>query len=485
MDTTQSHPSRREFIKEIGLGAAAITATGLKAGGDDKPKRRPNIVWLVADDQRFNTIRALGNNEIFTPALDLIVRDGTSFTRAYNMGAMHGAVCMPSRAMFMSSRTIFHLTDNGYTIPATDILLPEFLQEQGYVTFGAGKWHNSKSSFSRSFQTGKNVFFGGMFSNQRRCNVCDKKTGSPAHPKNEPDRKNHDFTEQHNVEQFSTELFADTAIEFLKTYKGGNPFFLYTAFTSPHDPRTPPKEFADLYDPTKISLPANFLPRHPFDNGEMTIRDEKLAPWPRTPEAVKRHLADYYGMISHLDAQVGRILGALKDAGHADDTLVVYSADHGLAVGQHGLMGKQNLYDHSIHVPLLMQGPGIPKGERRDGFCYLLDIAPSLCELLGLEPPKSMEGRSFAKCLDSPAHKLRQSTFHAYCDFQRSVQDEKFKLIEYSVGGKQTTQLFDMQSDPLEITNLSEDAQRAAELARLRSDLKNWKKDLGDNSHTD
>src|SRR5690606_10210507 len=117
---------------------------------------------------------------------------------------------------------------------------------------------------------------------------------------------------QQTSDVFSSELFAGAAIDFLKAYRSEKPFFLYVALTAPHDPRTPPDEFRALYDPERLSLPENFLAEHPFDNGELQIRDEKLAPWPRTPEVIRQHLADYYGMISHLDAQVGRILEALE-----------------------------------------------------------------------------------------------------------------------------------------------------------------------------
>src|SRR5439155_24165644 len=114
-----------------------------------------------------------------------------------------------------------------------------------------------------------------------------------------------------------------------------------------------------LYDPERVPLPANFRGEHPFDNGDLQVRDELLAPHPRPPAEVRRHLADYYGMISHQDHWMGRVIEAVPE-----DTIVVYTADHGLALGQHGLMGKQNLYDHSIRVPLLMRGLDLPACRR-------------------------------------------------------------------------------------------------------------------------
>src|SRR6185295_12363812 len=124
-------------------------------------------------------------------------------------------------------------------------------------------------------------------------------------------------------------------------------------------------------------LPPDFLPQHPFDNGEMTVRDEKLAPWPRTPENIRSQLADYYALITFMDLQIGRILAALDKSGAAQDTIVVFSSDQGLALGSHGLMGKQNLYESGMKVPLIFAGPGIPKGQA-DALVYLHDIYPTV-----------------------------------------------------------------------------------------------------------
>lgn len=121
-----------------------------------------------------------------------------------------------------------------------------------------------------------------------------------------------------------------------------------------------------------IAVPANFMPEHPFDNGEMRIRDEMLGPFPRTEEFVRGEIAGYYAMISEVDAQIGRVLDALEANGQADNTIVIFAGDNGLAVGQHGLLGKQSMYEHSIRVPLVMAGPGIPSGETRDAWCTFL-----------------------------------------------------------------------------------------------------------------
>ena len=459
--------NRRDFLRLITTGATAAMFGGCaRRFSPVKPDagNPPNILFLFTDDQRFDTIRALGNEDIITPNMDALVRDGTTFTHACIMGSMSGAVCMPSRAMLMSGRTLFHVPHNL----ADTVTFPEILHGTGYTTFGTGKWHNGPASFARSFTCGAKIFFGGM-SNHLKVPVNDfDPTG--AYPKEK----------RYVGRKFSSELFTDVTVDFLRQYDDNAPFLAYVPYTAPHDPRMPPEDYAKMYDPRKIPVPKNFMPEHPFDNGEMKIRDEKLAPWPRTPEIVQRHIADYYGMITHLDAQIGRILAALKETGHADNTIIVFAGDNGLAVGQHGLMGKQNLYDHSIRVPLIIAGPGIPKGRRTDALYYLLDLFPTLCDLIGLPIPESVEGHSLTPIIMGQKQKARDNLFFAYKGIQRAIRDEEYKLIEYTVEGASTTQLFHLKNDPWEINNLSADPDYASRLARLREEMVRWQKEVDD-----
>jgi len=427
---------------------------------------RPNILFLFSDDQRFDTIGALGNPDVKTPNLDELVRRGCTFTHTFVQGSTVPAVCQPSRAMLMSGRSLFRAPLQLQDVP----LLPALLRDAGYETYGVGKWHNGPPSYARAFDQGGAVFFGGMH-NHRALPVFAH-DGSGKFPK----------AHQDITDQFSTEIFADKAIEYLKRSANDDPFFLYVSFTSPHDPRTPPQEFSDLYDSKKITLPPNFVPQHPFDNGEMTIRDEALAPWPRNPETVRQHLADYYGMISHLDAQVGRILQALKDSNREKDTIIVFASDNGLAVGQHGLLGKQSLYDHSVRVPLVIAGPGFPKNKRSDAFCYLYDLMPTLLSIAGAKVPEEVEGRDLRKALssqdDESTAPFRETVFNAYGKVQRSIRDRQYKLIRYPEINY--TQLFDLQADPLEQHNLAEQPEQAQRVASYMQKLSALQNEFGD-----
>lgn len=452
-------------------------------------KRRPNILFFFTDDQRFDTIRALGNEHIVTPNMDVLVQQGTAFRNAYIMGGSCPAVCMPSRAMLMSGRTLFHLEGEGQSIPTEHVMLAEVLQQAGYETFGTGKWHNGSDTYARSFTRGAEIFFGGMedhwnvpacsFDPTGRYELRCPVTRDPFYSNEIRYRQCDHITPG----KHSSELFCEAAIDFLRNYDSEAPFFAYISFMAPHDPRTMPREYRDIYDPDGIPLPPNFMPEHPFDNGELCVRDEKLAPWPRTPEEIRRHIAEYYAMITHADAQIGRVLEMLEEVGQAENTIIVFSGDNGLAVGQHGLMGKQNMYDHSLHVPLIMSGPGIPRGEERDAFCYLLDIYPTLCELIGVPIPDSVEGKSLVPAIRG-GDKIRDNLFFAYRDVQRSVRDERYKLIEYVVKGEQTTQLFDLQADPWELHNLVDDAVYSRHLQRLRAELVRWRDELDDDKET-
>jgi arylsulfatase A-like enzyme len=434
----------------------ALLAVG---GAQAAAPRQPNVLFLFSDDQRADTIAALGNKHIQTPNLDRLVQQGTAFTRTYCMGAQQGAVCVPSRAMLMSGRTLFRVSTKleGQTT------WPETFGKAGYTTFMAGKWHNERPSAQRSFQEGRNVFFGGM-GDPYKLPVEDFTRDEISKPR---------LSGKHSVE-----LFADSAIDFLKRQKGDKPFLCYVAFNAPHDPRVASKEYHERYNSARPPLPDNYLPQHPFNNGDLTGRDERLAPWPRTPEVVRQHLADYYTSISFVDAQVGRIVAALKDSGQLDNTIIVFSSDHGLAIGSHGLFGKQNLYDHSMRPPLILAGPGVPAGKQSDALCYLLDIFPTLGELAGVRAPEGSEGKSFAPVLAGKEKKSREVIFTAYRDVQRAVRDDRWKILAYPQINK--VQLFDLQNDPGEKKDLAADLAHAADVDRMLRLLAAEQKKAGD-----
>lgn len=449
-------------------------------------KEKPNILLFFTDDQRFDTIGALGNEQIHTPNLDALVGRGTTFIRAHIPGGTCGAVCMPSRAMLHTGRTLFHIDHEGQEIPRTHATLGECFRSAGYATFGTGKWHNGRNSYARSFASGDEIFFGGMGDHWNVPAYRFDPTGNydgkcPIAP--DPMRSNTlVFRDCDHIEagKHSTDLFVDASLGFLGTTDPSEPFFMYVSLMAPHDPRTMPEHFLKMYDPEKILLPENFLSEHPIDTGALRVRDEMLAAFPRDPNEIRRHIAEYYAMISHLDHALGRLVGALGERGALDNTIIVFAGDNGLAVGQHGLMGKQNLYDHSVRVPLILAGPGIPGGRQSVGLAYLLDIFPTLCELTEIDIPKSVEGKSLVSCLKGKDADLRSSLYLAYADSIRGITDGHHKLIEYVCGD---TQLFDLSQDPLEMNNISERNSSFAVLRKMRQELLNLSKEWEDERH--
>ncbi len=426
--------SGRQFTRRDVLGAAGVSLAAWPKAGQGAANQRPNIILINTDDQRFDTIRALGNKEILTPNLDSLVRHGMTFGNFYSQGGMVSAMCLPSRTMLMTGRSLFRIP--GPHEPPRDIpMLPRIFEKAGYATYHNGKKGNTYVPASEAFQ--KTVYA--------------------------PDGQ------AFELRTHSSELLADSAIEYIMSSDPAKPFFAYLAPPVPHDPRFAPQKFMDMYDPAKITLPGNFMPQHPFDYGDPgSRRDENLAPFPRTPEVMRRHLADYYATITCLDYHVGRILDELKKSGRSKNTLVVFTSDQGLAVGgRHGLMGKQNLYEH-FKGPLIFTGPGIPHG-KSNALAYMHDLLPTLCELAGIDIPTGVEGTSFAPAVRGKKQEAHEHIFAAYTDCQRMIRDNRYKLIWYPKVGRY--QLFDLASDSLELDNLAEKPAHAARLEALKQKM--------------
>lgn len=433
-------------------------------------RQSPNILMIVADDHRHDCLHGDRLNGPATPVLDQLAAQGTTFTGARIMGGDTQAVCVPSRAalhtgcgsrraLAMPYSDDFH---ERQCIATDRVLLGEVLGNAGYRTHAVGKWHNDPASLNRSFASGDALLLGGMSEHEtpplHAYDLACRYVAEDARPAN----------------GFSTEVFADAAINFVeKTKPDDAPFFLYCAFTSPHDPRTPPVEYRQHYDDEKLALPANFLARHPFDNGELNVRDELLETTPRDPNAVRRHRGDYYGMIEHHDHHIGRMIDALERTGQRENTIIVYVSDHGLALGSHGLMGKQNLYEHSVRVPLILSGPSIPIGKVVDRDVYSHRLMATLSDLTSTTPPTSSEETSLVP-LWSAQNTAAKYHFAHYYDMQRMVKDVRWKLIRYTVEGSTSEQLFDLEADPHELTNLIDDPRIQKRRAQLNTALDQW-----------
>jgi arylsulfatase A-like enzyme len=411
------------------------------AWAGDEAAPGPNILLLVTDDQRFDTIGALGNPVIKTPNLDRLAREGLAFRNAYCLGSNSPAVCLPSRNMLMSGRYYFRWEGKAYASP-DQANLPDTMRGLGYETWHEGKRGNTAREIEARFEHHQYL-------------EDERERNSGEHGKR----------------------CVDDAIAFLESRKDTRPFCMYLAFEGPHDPRVAAPHYLQLYARDRLPLPANYLPEHPFDNGEMKIRDEALEAWPRTPDAIRRHLHEYYACITSIDGHIGRLLQALEQLGELDNTLIVFTSDNGLAIGSHGLMGKQNLYEDGMKVPLLFRGPGIPQGQSQ-ALVYLLDVFPTLCELAGTQVAAEVDGQSLVPVIRGQTPTVRDTLFLSYRDVQRAVRDERWKLIVYPK--VKVRQLFDLQSDPYEVRDVGNQPEHAERVRTMLGELRRWQSVVGD-----
>lgn len=411
--------------------------------------KKPNILLIVTDDQSPLTLSCYGNTVCDTPHLDKLAASGIVLDQAYHMGSMRGAVCSPSRTMIMSGRTLWHLPPRGKKhrkieegiTGGKNILnntIPAVFNRSGYDTFRTCKKGNSYDLANNLFTT-----------------VMDK-TSRGASEKN------------------GSQWHGQRVIDFLNSRKGAKsnkPFLIYFGLSHPHDDRVGRDDLLKKYGavnlkkpPTKVNpkspqLPKTWLPEHPFHHGHPNLRDECHVPGvltSRTEATIRNELGREYACIENIDEQIGRVIAHLKSSGELENTYIIFTADHGISVGRHGLVGKQNLYEHTWRVPFIVSGPGIAAGNRAKGNGYLLDILPTICDLADIEIPDTVQGKSLEPVIMGNKQVVRNTLYGAYCGGtkpgMRCVRRGDWKLIKYDVldGQVRETQLFNLAKNPNE-----------------------------------
>ena len=457
------------MIKRTLTLIVAVLISAITCPGTATAAKRPNVLFIFTDDQRPDAFGALGNPDIKTPNMDRIINSGFVFNRAYIQGSMTFATCLPSRAMIMSGKPLFRAPlqlDSG-------VLMPQVFQKSGYRTFATGKWHNGESSFEKCFDEAEAVFFGGAARTHINVPVNRMIAGL--------------MVPYDAGETFSTDLFADAAIEFIEGQsEKEQPFFCYIPFTAPHSPVTPPGKWATMYDPDKITLPPNHAALRPdlVDQQQGTSRrgggrggrgrqGGDVSPVDRA----KQRYAAYYGLISHLDHHIGRVLDTLKKTGQAENTIILFATDHGMSMDSHGQSGKHNAYEHTSRVQMVASGAGVPKGSS-DALVYLYDIYPTLCGLTGLPIPDEVEGKSLAKVIHGKQAKVRDHLFTAYMDEQRTIRDDRWKLFYRSKEDRAA--LYDLKNDPHELNDLAAKPENKDRIAKLKVQLAKAQQLYGD-----
>ncbi|MDP6557684.1 MAG: sulfatase-like hydrolase/transferase [Pirellulaceae bacterium] len=407
---------------------------------------RPNFLFILTDDQSPETLRAYGNEVCQTPNLDRLASEGMILHDAHHMGAWSGAVCTPSRTMIMTGRSVWNIPGArgpGLKFPkslrnqAAQQSMPAVFNRAGFDTFRTCKKGNSFNEANNLFGVSK---------------VASKRGGTA---------------------DGGSQWHGDQVMDYLAQREASNdtdPFLIYFGFSHPHDPRDATPELAAKYGAVNRNIPTtpnpqapplqiNYLPAHPFHHGHPGLRDEEKVQGvmkKRDEATIRNELGREYACIENIDRQVGRVLAKLEAIGELDNTYIFFTSDHGIAVGRHGLTGKQNLYEHTWRVPFIARGPGIKAGSEASGYIYLMDMLPTLCDLAGINVPDVVDGVSFRSVLEGKSDSVRDTLYGVYCGGtkpgMRSVKKDGWKLIEYAVldGQVRETQLFNLRENPHE-----------------------------------
>ena len=440
---------------------------GLGLTGSATLAAPPNVVFIVSDDQRADTICALGNSGIETPTLDSLVRRGTTLMRA----VATYPICHVSRAEMLTGCPA-RVAYPKYPSPPIDNklqTLPRTFAEAGYDVCYTGKWHTDGTPERHGYTTTSGMYSSGGGRGQ-----------SLTYPKDHAGRVVTGYTgwtfktpqgvaepnKGIGLTPSTDQHIADGAIRFLKSPERAKPFFLHLNFTAPHDPRLWPAG-EKRYRAADMKLPDNFAAEHPFDHGNKGGRDERLLPRPLQAADVQAELACYYAAITEMDRQLGRVMQTLEECNFGDNTIVVFTSDQGLALGSHGLLGKQNLYEHTVTVPLILAGPGVPANRRSIAQCCLYDLFPTLCELAALPIPSTVQGKSLVPLFKGTSTELYPQIIAHFTDTQTMVREARFKLIHYWKQNR--SQLFDLHTDPQELSDLARSPDYADTLKRLES----------------
>lgn len=450
----------------------------LFSGCDKHETEPPNFLFILVDDQAPFDFTFYNENSILeSPTIDKLAEEGMIFESARHMGSYSGAVCRPSRHMIMSGRTLWHLPTKSEN--HRDPNLPDSLE---LYTIGA-------------------VFNKAGYSTMRTC-----KTGNSYPAANDQFTVVHDASKRGGTDETGSAWHAKQVLNYLEKREKSqekDPFFIYFGFSHPHDTRDGTPELLAKYgavnhtdtsslppaDPRQPQLPVNYLPAHPFFHGHPGLRDEERVSgvWKnRDEQTVRNELGREFACSENIDIQIARVLKKLGEMGELENTYIFYTSDHGIAIGRHGLMGKQNLYEHTWRVPFIVKGPGIKAGTRVQGNIYLLDILPTLCDLAGIDIPATVEGKSFEPVLKGEQETVRDVMYGVYCGGtkpgMRSVMKGDWKLIKYDVmqGSIRETQLFNLAENPHEYlpehhrsaemeTNLADRAEYADKLAEMEA----------------
>jgi len=504
--------NRREFLAIAAGGAAAavIPSSGCErkfAGTRNTKAKRPNIIFIMADDHASQAVSCYGSKINQTPNIDRLAREGILFTNCF----CTNSICAPSRAVILTGKYshINGVINNKVTFDGTQQTFPKVLQKAGYQTAVIGKWHLKSEPTGFDYWNiltgswGQGEYFDPLFSEKGY---------------------------ESSVKGYVTDIITNFSINWLKQHKGDKPFCLLCHHKAPHRNWQPDEKHSKMYEDADIPEPATFNDDYKTRSDaarrqEMTIEhhltpdDLKAEPPEELPgeerrdwgkkgihgeywspsvnlwgQALKkwkyqRYIKDYLRCVASVDDNVGCLLDYLDQAGLAENTIVIYTSDQGFFLGEHGWFDKRFMYEESLRMPLLVRYPQeIKAGSANEEIVLNLDFAPTLLDLAGIAGPADMQGQSFRSLLRSNApENWRASMYYHYYEYpdwhlikrHYGVRTKRYKLIHFYYD-IDAWELYDLEKDPYELNNVYDNPVYTSVVERLKDELKRLQRHFGD-----
>ncbi len=465
----QGYIDRRDFLKTVSLAGIVPLISRRSMGA---AKKRPNILFMFADDQAQNCLGYAGNAIIQTPNMDRLAAEGVYFENSF----VTTAICCSSRASILTGQyTRRHgITDFQKPLSAEAFAktYPAILRKSGYRTGYLGKfavgWPNEDIKHL-SLPADKFDYWYGF---PQMINFEQKASGKS---------------------RYLTDVITEKAIEFLRTNPAEQPFCLTIAFKEPHGPYNYfDPDFPDLYEGVTIRA-AKTLNREAYYKVPKFIRDSLNGSGDRPgqfedPDSYQKSLRTVYSLISRMDLAVGIIMAGLRTLGFDDNTIVIWASDNGSFLGAHGLKGKWLMYEESIRIPLIIRDPRQPSGQRSkrvEQMALNIDLAPTMLDYAGLRIPERMQGKSLVPIVAGSTKELREDWYYEHFYEHRGrirpsegVRTTEWKYIRYPKQDPPFEQLFHLSKDPHELRNLAQNSDYTATLARLRNRCNSYRQQL-------
>jgi arylsulfatase A-like enzyme len=459
---------RRQFLQHSAMLGGLLYSSGLSSAlAASHQEQRPNIIFLLTDDQRYDTMGCAGNAIIKTPNIDQLAKDGVRFKNH----CVTTAICMSSRASIFTGLYSRCHEINSFAVPLSEErfkkIYPVLLREAGYKTGFIGKWGLGGDLPKDSFD-----YFEGFPGQGKYMHEID---GKPVH---------------------LTSIMGNQALSFLDGCSGDQPFCLSVSFKAPHVQDNDPRQF--IFDPNLDWVNENdTIPPAPksedkyfqslpefIQNSEARRRWELRFP---TNEKYQESVKGYYRLITGADKVVGKIRRKLKEKGLDKNTIIIFTSDHGFYLGEYGLAGKWFPHEESIRAPLIIMDPRMDaqkRGEVRHGITLNIDMAPTMLAMAGIKPPDDMQGLNLAPLLDGESIPWRKEFFyehmfeHPTIAKSEGVRTERWKYFKYLDVEPFTEEMYDLYTDPMETNNLAENPNYTDQLNYMQGRHDEWLKQL-------